>query len=342
MKSNILYSVAEKVSLRPNKLVCYNEILKFDTINQCVINRVHNCSGGVQLKKFHNFEISKNATREISNKISWLWAMARKKQITTLSGKQISNFKMSFFTLTLPSTQVHPTAEITKTAFNQFLTEMRKSYKLTNYVWRLEFQKNGNVHYHLATDVYIDYYIMLKVWNRCINKLGYVDRYAVKMKSISLLDYRNLNEFNKKADFKVISERYANNVKNGWKVPPSVDVKSCTSGKAIASYIAKYFGKKDKSGCKCNPLDNEQNSFSLRLWYASTSLSKLKTITEYKEACAEDLQNMLKGMQDVKEIICDYCIIYYFELLKLPFYMQRYFRDVFDHHANSVGYYPSQ
>lgn len=342
MNSDILYNVIEKVSLRPNKLVVYNEISKYDTINQCVIKRASRCSGGTLLKRFHNFEISRNAEREISNKVSWLWALAKKKSVTSLSGKHITNFKMSFFTLTLPSSQVHPTAEITKIAFNQFLTEMRSCYKLVNYVWRLEFQKNGNVHYHLATDVYIDYYIMLKVWNRCINKLGYVDRYANQMKSLTLSEYRNLNNYNKQADFKVLAERYAKNVKNGWRIPPSVDVKPCTSGKAIASYISKYFSKKDKSGCKCNPLDNLDNSFSLRLWYASRSLSALKTITEYKEACAEDLQVMLKDMNGVKEIICDYCIVYYFELIRLPFYLQNYFREVFDFHAQSVGYKASQ
>lgn len=241
MNNDIQYTVLEKVSLRPNKLVLYNEIHKYDTINKCVFHRVNASAGGTHLKQFHNFNISHNSQREISNKVSWLYALAKQKQIETLSKKKIYNFKLAFITLTLPSKQVHPTAEITKSAFNQFLTELRQHHKLTNYVWRLEFQSNSNVHYHIVTDSYIDYYILLKIWNRCINKLGYVDRYADKMKSISLADYWKLSANKVKSNFQEVSERFAKNVKLGWRFPPSVDVKSCTSGKKVAMYIAKYF-----------------------------------------------------------------------------------------------------
>ena len=69
--------------------------------------------------------------------------MAKSRYKKTLTGVEIYNFKINFMTLTLPAKQMHPTAVITKNAFNQFLTEIRELYKMENYVWRIEFQKTG-------------------------------------------------------------------------------------------------------------------------------------------------------------------------------------------------------
>lgn len=62
---------------------------------------------------------------------------------------------------------------------------------MKNYVWRMEFQANGNVHYHIATDTYIDYFFIQKQWNAILEKLGYVSRYAQKMSGISLSEYQS-------------------------------------------------------------------------------------------------------------------------------------------------------
>jgi hypothetical protein len=337
----IVTTVLEKVSWRPNKMVFYNEFSKFDTINQCVINRTNSNPGGNNLKKFHNFEISENARREIQNKIHWLYSLSKKRNVKTIAGNSIFNFKMGFITVTLPSSQIHSTAEITKTCFNQFLTELRQHYGLENYIWRLEFQKNGNLHYHLATDCYIDYHLLLKCWNRCIDKLGYVKRYREKMKSLSLLQYRNLNDFNKKAEFSKVVERYSMNVKNGWINPPSVDVKSATSEKKIAAYIAKYFGKKEKSGVKCSHLDNEENSFSLRLWFCSRSLSKMKSVSDYVEKLEIDFKSLIKSCKKVKEIICDYCIVYYYDFNDLTKQAKQIFTWLLEEETIIQGYRPA-
>lgn len=337
----IITTVTEKLSWRPNKMVFYNEFSKYDTINQCVLNRKQNNPGGSNLKRFHNFEISENARREIQNKIHWLYSLSNKRNVKTIAGNSIFNFKMGFITVTLPSSQIHSTAEITKTCFNQFLTELRSKYGLENYIWRLEFQKNGNLHYHLATDCYIDYHILLKCWNRCIDKLGYVKRYRQKMKALTLMQYRNLNDFNKKADFSKIVERFNLNTKNGWINPPSVDVKSATSEQKIAAYIAKYFGKKEKSGIKCSHLDNEENSFSLRLWFCSRSLSKMKSVSDYVDRLEIDFKSLIKSCKKVKEIICDYCIVYYYNFKDLTAQAKQIFTWLIEEERNIQGYRPA-
>src|SRR5690606_40476869 len=93
---------------------------------------------------------------------------------------------IGFITLTLPSKQKDPTKFITNNLFNQFLTEIRQRTKMENYVWRLEFQKNKNVHYHIVTDTYIDYHLVLKIWNRILDNYGYIKPYTEKHNKLSL------------------------------------------------------------------------------------------------------------------------------------------------------------
>jgi hypothetical protein len=44
------------------------------------------------------------------------------------------------------------------------------------YVYRIETQENGNIHYHLVTNTFIHYHDLRVYWNRYVNELGYVDR----------------------------------------------------------------------------------------------------------------------------------------------------------------------
>ena len=338
MREQRTLSIMEKQSLRPNKLVLYNDVKWFDNNGLIPRHQSYKQTSGTVKKAFHNFEISQNASKTIKNKVNWLYQLAKAKSIETLSKKQIHSFKMAFITLTLPSQQIHPTAEITEKCFHQLLVELKKSYNLINYVWRLEFQKNGNVHYHLATDCYIDYHIIRKNWNRCINKLGYVNEYQKNMKSLSLLDYVNKYQKNGSTDFKTLSERYAKGVLNSWSVPPSVDVKVCTSGKAIGGYISKYFSKDEKNKSKCNILDNESNSFGLRLWFCSRSLSKLESLSEYVESCKIPLKFLFQNCQNAKTIIYDYCTVVYFDYEKMTSYMKSILWKLYHDYAKETGY----
>lgn len=336
-----------KISLKPNQVSYYNEVLLRNYDNESLDllskKRVQNIDPSTLevipfKKKFHNFNVSYAAQKKIQNKINWLYLLAKSKYVKTYSGKEIHNFKINFLTLTLPSKQIHNTSEITNKCFNQFLTEIRERTKMENYVWRLEFQKNGNVHYHLVSDTYIDYFFAQKIWNRIINKLGYVDEFTKKFKDLSLHQYNQITNSNNSTDFNIIAGRYAKGCKEKWTNPPTVDVKSCCSNKAISYYISKYFSKKDKSGTKCNVLDNQENSFSLRLWFCSRSLSKLESITDYQECCEIDWYSFLRGTEKTIEAIFDYAKCLYFDIRNLSNYYKSVLYPVFRNYANSLNY----
>jgi len=312
-------------SLTTRRLSLYNTIVKpisngyFETVTMTPSQRLDalkNIYGDEYAteKRFHNFDISISAKKSIIEKINWLYFMAQPRNKTTNKGAHIFNFRINFITLTLPSKQMHPTAQITKDCLNQFITEMREKYNMQNFVWRLEFQKNGNVHYHIVTDTYLDYTILLRSWNRIVSKLGYLTPYTEKHALMTLTDY--INEYGKgnTNDFEKLKASYSRGRALGWKVPNSVDVRSVLGSKKIGMYISKYFGKKEKTGIKCNELDTKENSMGMRLWFCSRSLSKLKKITDFVQAFKFDLLALVSAAKDLFTVYHEYCTTLFYSL----------------------------
>ena len=133
-------------------LVAYSDIRK----SQKVLSDNSESKKNALVKKFHNFQISINSARQLRDKCNYLHTFAISRKIRTYTGKNIYNYKCTFLTLTLPATQKTPTAQLQSEILDPFLQVLRQRLKMANYVWRLEFQGNGNAHYHILTDTYID------------------------------------------------------------------------------------------------------------------------------------------------------------------------------------------
>lgn len=339
-------------SLLPNQVTSYNSVFvrnkKEETIRSIQsfnTNRKNKvgASNSIQTvqNKFHNFTISDNAYRNLKRKINWLYYLAKSKQVTTYNKKHIFNFKVGFITLTLPSKQQSPTNVITSELLNPFLTEIRQRTGMRNYVWRLEFQKNGNVHYHIVTDTYLDYHFIKKIWNRLLASKGYIKPYADKMNKISLSDYVKNYEGNTNITYPEIVKNYARNKRENWSQPPSVDVKSVISNKAIANYISKYFSKENNENPSCNELDNEENSKNLRLWFCSRSLSKLKTVSNFCDAVKYDIFAIISHCKDKKKIVGKYWTVFMFELKNFANTARKWIEMILKDYSKQQGYIPS-
>ena len=338
-------------SLTPNRLSLYNSICKEVGGVKEKLQRISrtekeqllaNLHGGeyTSQTRWHEFKLSESGRKTMQLKINWLYFMAKSRYKKTLGGAEIYNFKINFMTLTLPAKQVHPTAEITKTAFNQFLTEIRDLYKMENYVWRIEFQKNGNVHYHIVTDTFTEFYQVQKIWNRCLSKMGYVAEYHKKHALMSLNDYVKEYSDNGKNTFDVLKRRYFSGKALNWSSPNSVDVKSVTSGKKIAFYISKYFGKKQDDRNNCNALDTKENSTGIRLWFCSRSLSKLNKISDFIEPFKFDLLSIVTAVKDTLEVIHEYCTSYFFSFSTLLTDGKEIIHKLLYNYARGQGYEP--
>lgn len=346
------YIFLPSFSLTPNKLVSFNSVFKRDfktnTIkhisektNNYTPENVNITKKNKVTKQFHNFNLSVNAHRTLKKKINWLYYLSKSKHVKTYSNKEIYNFKMCFLTLTLPSTQKHCTKELNSILLNTFLTEIKERTGMKNYVWRLEFQKNGNAHWHLCTDTFLDYQFTLKIWNRILDNNGYILPYQEKFKAMSLKDYNHYVNENKKVDFKTIAKRYAHGKKTNWSQPPSIDVKSVVTKKSIANYISKYFSKNDDTKVKSNPLDSAENSKSIRLWFCSRSLSKLNTVTNFCEAVEYDIFAVISFAKSLKTKSLKYAKMFFFDIHSLPPRARKFIEKLLKSYAFDLGYVPS-
>lgn len=286
----------------------------------------------------HNFELSKQARKNLRDKVTWLYHFAKKQTIKTVNGKQLSNFRMNFVTLKLPSEQMHTSDFITKNCLNQLLTEISAKTKMVNYVWRLEYQKNGNLHYHLATDTYIDYYFLRKTWNRILNKYGYVDNFTRKFEKMSFNEYYQYTVKNYPAPFDEIKARFDNGFKTQWKEPNTVDCKSVIGSKNIAFYISKYMSKKEDSSVVKKLPVCEDNSSNSRLWFCSRSLSRAKSVVDFCEAFETDLVKLLIDCEKVKKVVSDYAVCFYFCITELPYMVQKQLNKIFWEYRRLIAY----
>lgn len=346
------FKIIPKLSIRPNKLVFYNQFVlanpkpKFDVSNFSTskIKELHSIGLPISTMPIcnkHNFELSKKASSRIKEKVSWLYELAKMKTVIPTVGKPLYSFKMNFITLTLPAVQKHATSEINSVCLHQFLSECKIKFGLINYVWRLEFQKNGNAHYHLATDTYIDYTSCKLIWNRCLQKLGYVSDYSEKMSKLSFEEYRKLYSDNGKVPFATLRERYGRGCATRWDSPNTVDVRAVGSAKNIAFYISKYITKPTDG--RLNPIvaKREPSDTNLRLWFCSKSLSALDKIEVFMDAYSDLVCDVLSGISQAKKFIHDYCTVWYFNAKEQISSTKRNLWLLYREYASSRGYVPA-
>jgi len=270
------------------------------------------------------FKISKQSKKKIFDSINSMYALSPKRTIEMQNKKKLYNFKLSFITLTLPSEQKHSDVEIKKLCLNQFLVELRKHYKVENYLWKAELQKNNNIHFHLILDRYIDFQALRRRWNRCINKLGYVDDYQKKMSEMSLYQYVSNRNAKTLVKFEDCKKAYAKGKRCNWSNPNSVDVRSVLNKKNLAAYLGKYIAK----NIETDEIDEEslqrQLSFG-RSWFRSYSLSSLKYQNKY---LAAEMQHLIKYLRDKKEkvleITTDFFTVFYFSAEELDKSFQQF------------------
>lgn len=269
--------------------------------------------------------MSKKANRRVRLAIDWMCLMSKPKHVMADKTGNNFTFKLNFITLTLSSDQKHSDNEIKSKLLNQFLVELRKSYNCKYYLWRAEAQRNGRIHFHVVTDVFVPWRELRTKWNRIQDKLGYV---------------RSFTERTGKSD------------------PNSTDVHAIKHIRNLPGYLAKYCSKNAKGytvvaslaqkepfkpKCwltykhpKLNPAAKFYRQVHGRLWGLSQSLSALKSCrSEITEEVNRELET-LKAKMPEKVKFKEYIGIYLFSVfdlvkhgcVQLAARMRSYIKDV--------------
>ncbi len=248
--------------------------------------------------KTPNGIMSKRARRRLSRALKWLLYLSRTKRQYSKQLKKWVPFRLNFITLTLASPQIHDDNTIKKELLHQFLVEMRRAVGMKDYIWRAEKQLNGNIHFHLVTNTWIDYRNLRARWNRIQNKLGYIDRYAEKQSREikSFTDY--YNKYRKRASYTKLLNSYNENMRTKWRSPNSVDVRSTRRIKNLEAYLSKYLCKDISKQYKTPEDIPEKLLVSGKLWGLSNRLSKLRSASsELTSKVNEEISKLFSKMR---------------------------------------------
>jgi len=220
----------------------------------------------------HNGDLSRKGSKRISSVVNWIAYLVDKKVQSPIHVNRAANLRIGLLTLTLPSKQLDSDQVIKSKCLNQLLIELRKDYGLGYYAWKAEKQKNGNLHFHVIIDRYINHKDLRTKWNRIINKLGYVNRYEKHFSGLSYSEYIRHRQKERKGSRVDFDKAWNNGQKYGWRSPNTIDIHSVREVKNMAGYLGKYMAKGD-----------QDSSIEGRIWGSSQLLSKLKTCVAHED-----------------------------------------------------------
>ena len=249
-------------SLGPNTISFYQVPIP-DQFNP----KKRNVQQKFDLSETNNFDSLSNASiRKLVNYINWFCEQAKFKSLQKDGFRKGIFYKLGFLTLDLPFQQHHDDVTIKHDLLNQFIVEIKNKWFVKNYIWRAEKQNNGNIHFHIIIDRFVDYSWIRNTWNRICDKLDYVQLFAASQQkkfefgfTYSDDDYNYLKKKlkGKKEYFKysqsdldkfiidTLHHRYLDGKKTGWQNPNSTDIHSIKKIRNVGSYLAKYCAKKE-------------------------------------------------------------------------------------------------
>lgn len=257
-------------------------------------------------KKKSSVNLSAASKKNIRDSIFAMYQFSTPRTVFAPGKKPIYNFRQSFVTLTLPSKQVHSDVEIKK-CLNHFLTNIRRSFKVENYVWKAELQKNENIHFHLSFDKYIHFQAIRYYWLLAIKPLGYVKAYSDKFSAMSISEYAN----NRGLSIQEVIKPYADGCRSRWQNPNCVDVSAVTTASSVSNYLSKYFAKSDDSN-----IDSERIAAFGKVWARSQSLSRLEWKHKFDYDEVRKFIDQCIQMGAFKKVAYDFATVFYINFKK--------------------------
>lgn len=221
---------------------------------------------------------------------------------------------LTFCTFTLSENQKHSDDFITKN-FIDFLDHLKKvknfiidpvtkletkneGLKLQNYVWRSETQENGNIHFHLIADTFLNQNMLRRVWNNYLKKMGYKFSYSAS----NVQSLKKDKKSNKIKNVENYLTKYLTKqpLKNKYKYFTKNELKDIPETEKFRRPV---IGK--SWGCSKNLLSLEYPTF-----YNSEAKSVLKNITnKMRKLISETLPEYISVfLGNTKEVLkkCEY------------------------------------
>lgn len=164
------------------------------------------------IKKAYSGEVTQGARKRIAIAVNlMLLSTPWRKFFNPILKKEVSH-RLSFITLTIScSDRLLSASEAYTMLLKPFLQWLTITAGAKKYIWKAELQKRGQIHYHVTTDLWLNYTILKEKWNYLQKKNGLLKEY-----------------FETKGHFQ----------------PNSTDIRSVKNLTNIEAYLTKYLAKK--------------------------------------------------------------------------------------------------
>lgn len=143
-------------------------------------------------------------------------------KIHPVSGRTISH-KVSFITLTTPTHENSYNAKwCHKNLLEPMLRILRRKYYMKSYIWKVELQENGQIHYHITADIVINHTSLRDHWNNLVRSHGMLEAFKIKFghDNPNSTDIHNVQKVNNLEAYlvKYICKEYQNEAKINGKI----------------------------------------------------------------------------------------------------------------------------
>lgn len=181
-KSEVYMTIEKNVSLKPHGIVTHTKFSK-PNAKQSEKSRENIKPNEGEFNGYMSQATSRYVKRIVEN---WLTAIELNCSLDCAGRDDVF---VTFVTLTLPSKQVHHDNLIKNECLDPFLewvkaSEIKKGWNVKCYLWRAESQKNGDLHFHIICDRWIDQKALRKKWNQLIERLNYITMYRLTQQYI--------------------------------------------------------------------------------------------------------------------------------------------------------------
>jgi len=164
------------IQIRSHSLILYDQIDSTSNYSSKLsLFRSNNLKE--QREAQYKGELTTGAKKRLTKAIDLMCQASKWKKVKScITGRWI-NHRLSFITLTISSQDNITAQQGYDKVFKHFLQWLRRTAKVTTYVWKAEFQERGQLHYHITTPSYIDYRIIRTKWNVLQKQAGWLKQY---------------------------------------------------------------------------------------------------------------------------------------------------------------------
>lgn len=313
--AHVLYKFTEHLNIHPSYSVQWNKVTKKRTGGRSEAEDEAEAdqkdTKHTRPQKFYYDYLSKLSAKKVRRAVEWLYLFSELKRAPATETHKAFYFRLNFLTITLSSAQMHSDKYITEHLLQPLLMWLKRKYNVNSYLWKAEIQNNGNIHYHITTNKFIDKIAVNRKWNSIQENHGYVKVHPVTKEVYN---------------------------------PPSTDIKAVKNESELGNYLGGYYSKKDEY-CKVKTQDGSRyatlKDFNLweqhfyqdengieatkyegaipvvmkrvvhgRLWSCSESLSNIKCFISEDEEDYYNAKTVLTEQVSDKEVSIDFAKIY--------------------------------